>query len=191
VTQKSEGLRQLTDAPSPPGPAPTMFAVQPLISTAERAQDAARLEARGGFNDLAPKTSSSRRKKPPTCCEASVWKPGDAEKRRTATTQKKTRVELGGLLGDVGGDDGGFSQFFNSQFSPGGDGDIVGAGGSKTSSSRRKKPPTCCEASVWKPGDAEKVLRFSASPGFHTDASQQVGGFLRRDDEVFEPPAPT
>lgn len=37
-------------------PAPTMFAVQPLISTAERAQDAARLEARGGFNDLAPAT---------------------------------------------------------------------------------------------------------------------------------------
>lgn len=40
-------------------------------------------------------------------------------------TPKKTRVELGGLLGDVGGDDGGFSQFFNSQFSPGGDGASV------------------------------------------------------------------
>lgn len=40
-------------------------------------------------------------------------------------TPKKTRVELGGLLGDVGGDDGGFSQFFNSQFSPGGDGESV------------------------------------------------------------------
>ena len=42
-----------------------------------------------------------------------------------AVTPKKTRVQLGGLLGDVGGDDGGFSQFFNSQFSPGGDGASV------------------------------------------------------------------
>ncbi|GAA5984309.1 hypothetical protein JCM10908_006138 [Rhodotorula pacifica] len=57
---------------------------------------------------------------------------------------KQTRVALGGLLGDVGGadDGGGFSQIFDSQFSPGGE-DAV------------------------------------------------VGGFLRRDDEVFEPPAPT
>ncbi|GAA5897923.1 hypothetical protein JCM8208_003193 [Rhodotorula glutinis] len=37
-------------------PAPTMFAVQPLISTAERAADVARLEARGGFNDFEPAT---------------------------------------------------------------------------------------------------------------------------------------
>ncbi|BGP02392.1 hypothetical protein NBRC10513v2_006039 [Rhodotorula toruloides] len=37
-------------------PAPTMFAAQPLISTAERAADAARLEARGGFNDFEPGT---------------------------------------------------------------------------------------------------------------------------------------
>ncbi|GAA5868076.1 hypothetical protein JCM3774_001009 [Rhodotorula dairenensis] len=59
-----------------------------------------------------------------------------------AVTPKQTRVDLGGLLGDIGEGDGGFSQFFDSQFSPGGD-----------------------EASV--------------------------GGFLRRDDEVFEPPAPT
>ncbi|GJN90861.1 hypothetical protein Rhopal_003875-T1 [Rhodotorula paludigena] len=36
-------------------PAATMFA-QPLISTAERAADAARLEARGGFNDFEPGT---------------------------------------------------------------------------------------------------------------------------------------
>lgn len=80
-----------------------------------------------------------------------------------AVTPKKTRVELGGLLGDVGGDDGGFSQFFNSQFSPGGDGASV----------------SCRSPSL------------PASRIFHTDASQQVGGFLRRDDEVFEPPAPT
>jgi hypothetical protein len=33
-----------------------MFAAQPLISTAERAADAARLEARGGFNDFEPGT---------------------------------------------------------------------------------------------------------------------------------------
>ncbi|TNY24832.1 hypothetical protein DMC30DRAFT_386421 [Rhodotorula diobovata] len=37
-------------------PAPTMFAAQPLISTAERAADVARLEARGGFNDFEPAT---------------------------------------------------------------------------------------------------------------------------------------
>ncbi|GAA5999911.1 hypothetical protein JCM10207_005968 [Rhodosporidiobolus poonsookiae] len=37
-------------------PAPTMFAGQDLISTAERAADAARLEARGGFNDFEPGT---------------------------------------------------------------------------------------------------------------------------------------
>ncbi|BGP16626.1 hypothetical protein JCM10213v2_004628 [Rhodosporidiobolus nylandii] len=37
-------------------PAPTMFAGAPLISTAERAADAARLEARGGFNDFEPGT---------------------------------------------------------------------------------------------------------------------------------------
>ncbi|GAA5871527.1 hypothetical protein JCM8547_001364 [Rhodosporidiobolus lusitaniae] len=37
-------------------PAATMFVGQPLISTAERAADAARLEARGGFNDLEPGT---------------------------------------------------------------------------------------------------------------------------------------
>ncbi|GAA5967806.1 hypothetical protein JCM11641_005771 [Rhodosporidiobolus odoratus] len=37
-------------------PAATMFAAQPLISTAERAADAARLEARGGFNNFEPET---------------------------------------------------------------------------------------------------------------------------------------
>ncbi|GAA6042061.1 hypothetical protein JCM8097_004089 [Rhodosporidiobolus ruineniae] len=37
-------------------PAPTMFVGQPLISTAEREADAARLEARGGFNDFEPGT---------------------------------------------------------------------------------------------------------------------------------------
>jgi len=33
-----------------------MFAAQPLISTAERAADVARLQARGGFNDFEPTT---------------------------------------------------------------------------------------------------------------------------------------
>ncbi|BGP40499.1 hypothetical protein JCM10450v2_004482 [Rhodotorula kratochvilovae] len=37
-------------------PAPTLFAAQPLITDAERAADAARLEARGGFNDFEPGT---------------------------------------------------------------------------------------------------------------------------------------
>ncbi|GAA6048608.1 hypothetical protein JCM3770_002053 [Rhodotorula araucariae] len=37
-------------------PASTMFAAQPLITEAERAADAARLEARGGFNDFEPST---------------------------------------------------------------------------------------------------------------------------------------
>ncbi|GAA5820615.1 hypothetical protein JCM11251_003077 [Rhodosporidiobolus azoricus] len=37
-------------------PAPTMFLGQPLISTAERDADAARLEKRGGFNDAEPAT---------------------------------------------------------------------------------------------------------------------------------------
>lgn len=42
-----------------------------------------------------------------------------------AVTPKQTRVDLGGLLGDVDAGEGGFSQFFDSQFSPGGDGTSV------------------------------------------------------------------
>lgn len=47
--------------------------------------------------------------------------PAAAPVTAIAKTPAPARVALGGLMADLGGDDGGFSQFFDSQFSQGGD----------------------------------------------------------------------